>query len=80
MKRLFELAEKLRLPIDVRRGTTSQLAEKLVRAVGRGFIPGIKPIKSTRASALRYAFAEFRPKPGLFRSLLSRRPFTNNYK
>jgi hypothetical protein len=32
-------------------GTTSQLAEKLVQAVGRGFIPGIKPIKSTRASA-----------------------------
>jgi hypothetical protein len=28
----------------------SQAAEKLVRVVGRGFIPGIKPIKSTWAS------------------------------
>ena len=35
----------------VNKGTASQLAEKLVRAVGRGFIPGINPIKSTRASA-----------------------------
>jgi hypothetical protein len=29
----------------------SQTAEKLLRAVGRGFIPGIKPIESTRALA-----------------------------
>jgi hypothetical protein len=29
----------------------SQAAEKLVRVVGRGFIHGIKPIESVRASA-----------------------------
>jgi hypothetical protein len=29
-----------------------QLAEKLIRAVGRGFIPGIKPIKSAVALEL----------------------------
>jgi hypothetical protein len=32
-------------------GTTSQLAEKLVRAVGRDFSPGTKPIKPARALA-----------------------------
>ncbi len=31
--------------------TAGKLAEGLVRAVGRGFIPGIKPIKSTEALA-----------------------------
>src|SRR5271166_2402787 len=31
-------------------------AEKLIRAVGRGFIPGIKPTESTRASAPEACF------------------------
>jgi hypothetical protein len=39
------------------KGTASQLAEKLVRAVGRGFIPGIKPIKSTGALTPEVCFS-----------------------
>jgi hypothetical protein len=42
-----------------------QAAEKLIRAVGRGFIPGIKPIKSTWASAPEVCFSGF---PGEIRS------------
>jgi len=43
-----------------------QAAEKLIRAVGRGFIPGIKPIKSTRASAPEVCFCQVSPKIGTF--------------
>ena len=36
-------------------------AEKLFRSVGRGFIPGIKPIKSTWASAPEVCFSSYSP-------------------
>jgi uncharacterized protein YcfJ len=39
-------------------GAASQGAEKLVRAVGRGFIPGKGKMKSTRASALAVCFSQ----------------------
>jgi alpha-glucuronidase len=39
-------------------GTTSQPAEKVVRAVGRGFIPGISDAMSTRALAPEVCFWE----------------------
>ena len=37
-------------------GTTSQAAEKLVQAVGPGFIPGIKPMESAFALATAVCF------------------------
>jgi len=61
-------------PWTVRRGTASQLAEKLVRAVGRGFIPGIKPIKSTRASAPEVCFRRVSPKTRPFSAACSAVP------
>jgi hypothetical protein len=40
-----QAAEKHMPGTKTRQGTTSQLAEKLIRAVGRGFIPDIKASK-----------------------------------
>jgi hypothetical protein len=38
-----------------------QVAEKLARTVGRGFIPGTKPIKSMRALAPEVRFSNISP-------------------
>jgi len=42
-----------------------QAAEKLLRAVGWGFIPGIKAMEQSGLQPLRYAFQGFRLKFGL---------------
>jgi hypothetical protein len=52
--------------VDVLKGHALQLAEKLVRAVGPGFIPDISTIKSSRALASEVCFSGFRSKAGPF--------------
>jgi hypothetical protein len=55
-----------------------QASEKLIRAVGRGFIPGTKPIKSMRALAPEVRFPgisiETRPFSAACEALTCRRP------
>jgi hypothetical protein len=53
--------------VYVLKGHTSQAAEKLVRAVGRGFIPGIKSMESAVALATEECFSDF---------LLGNKPFS----
>jgi hypothetical protein len=63
--RALRAAEKPLLSCDKSQGTTSQAAEKLIRAVGRGFIPGIKTMESAVALATEVCFCgespEIRP-------------------
>jgi aminoglycoside/choline kinase family phosphotransferase len=56
--------------------TTSQPAEKLNRAVGRGFIPGIRPMESTRALAPEACFSGISPENQPFSAASSAVPQT----
>jgi hypothetical protein len=55
------------------------LAEEFIRAVGRGFIPGIKA-ESNWALPLRYVFRPFKPNLDFFRSLFSRAALQSFFK
>jgi len=63
----LESLAKLLGDCNKRQGTTLQSAEKLIRAVGRGFIPGIKTMESAVALATEVCFCgespEIRPFP-----------------
>jgi hypothetical protein len=48
------------------KSTYTQAAEKLVQTVGRGFIPGIMPIKSAVALATEVCFSDFLPEKKSF--------------
>ena len=52
----LESLAKLLGDCNKRQGTTLQSAEKLIRAVGRGFIPGIKTMESAVALATEVCF------------------------
>jgi hypothetical protein len=62
----LKAAEKLIIEPALYQGTTLQAAEKLVQAVGRGFIPGIKPMESAVALATEVCFSDFCLKASLF--------------
>jgi hypothetical protein len=60
-----------------RQGTTSPAAEELVQAVGRGFIPGIKPMESALALATEVCFSDFLPENKPFSAAYSVVPQCN---